>query len=152
MGPLHIDVRAETTAPPAAVYALLRDGSTWPAWSPLGSFELLSEGRDEPEGLGAIRLFRTGRTRSREEIVELVPDQRFSYALRHGLPLEGYRADIDLTPSGTGTSIRWNSTFHPKIIGTGWLYRLVLGRFIARCADGLAAHLDPTRARPDATG
>ena len=29
-----------TTGSPADVYALLIDGSTWPEWSPIGSFEL----------------------------------------------------------------------------------------------------------------
>nr|WP_158893756.1 SRPBCC family protein [Amycolatopsis anabasis] len=143
----HIDVEVTTAAEPAVVYALLRDGSSWPVWSPLGSFELAREGSGEPEGLGAVRVFRTGRFTSWEEVVELVPDRRFSYALRHGLPLRGYRADVDLTPEGTGTRIRWHSSFRPGIFGTGWFYRWFLGRFIARMADGLAAHSVAVRPR-----
>jgi hypothetical protein len=148
----HIDVTAESSADPATVYALLRAGETWPTWSPLTSFELKEPAADEPgspgsgsgEGLGAIRIFRTkqaiGTTVSVERIVELVPDKRFSYALVSGLPLEDYRADIDLTPTATGTSIRWHSTFRPRVPGTGWFYRAVLQTFIARCVRGLAQH------------
>ncbi|MEN3608460.1 SRPBCC family protein [Plantactinospora sp. ZYX-F-223] len=144
----EIDVRVHTTASPAVVYALLIDGAGWPGWSPLGSFELERPGADEPEGVGAIRVFRTGRVTSRERVVERVPDRRFSYELLSGLPLRDYRADVDLTPERGGTSIRWHSTFTAKVPGTGWLYRRALGRFIGRVAAGLAAHAATTAARP----
>jgi hypothetical protein len=94
----RISVRSVTTADADTVYALLRDGASWPRWSPLGSFELVREGADEPEGLGAIRLFRTGGIRSYEEIVALEPGRRFGYALDHGLPLRDYVAYVDLAP------------------------------------------------------
>jgi uncharacterized protein YndB with AHSA1/START domain len=140
MGRHKIDIEAHSAADPHTVYDLLRDGATWPTWSPLGSFALDREGKDEREGLGAIRVFKTGRTTSCEEIVELVPDRRLSYALRSGLPLRGYRADIDLEADGDGTTIHWRSSFDAKIPGTGWFYRLVLRNFIGRTARGLADH------------
>jgi hypothetical protein len=140
MGRKRIDVEATTSAAPSAVYALLRDGSTWPDWSPIGSFTLDKEGEAEREGLGAIRIFQTGRTRSCERIVELVPDQRLSYTLVSGLPLRGYRADVDLEPNGAGTTIHWRSSFDPQVPGTGWFYRLLLQNFIGRTARGLAAY------------
>jgi hypothetical protein len=135
-----IDVTVYSPADASALYALLADGASWPTWSPIGSFELERPGGSEREGIGAVRVFRTGRVASREELVELVPDRRLSYILLSGLPLRGYRADVDLTPNGTGagTEIRWHSTFRPKIPGTGWLYRVALTRFIRRCANGLA--------------
>jgi hypothetical protein len=136
----EIDERAWTAADADTVYRLLADGATWPVWSPIGSFELQHEGDGEPEGLNAVRVFRTGRTTSVERLVELRPGRRLSYALLEGLPLRGYRADIDLEASDGGTSIRWHSTFEPKRRGTGWIYRLVLAKFIRRCATGLAAH------------
>jgi len=136
----HVDVTATSAAEPAAVYALLRDGATWPTWSPLGSFELDRAGAAGKEGLGAVRVFRTGRITNREEIVELVPDQRLSYVLLSGLGIRGYRADIDLTPVEGGTTIRWRSSFTARVPGTGWLYRRSLTRFITQCANGLAEH------------
>lgn len=140
----EISVRAWTPASPAAVYQLLRDGKTWPVWSPLDSFELEREGAEGGESLGARRIFRTGRTTSREEIVELQPDRRFSYALLSGLPLRGYRADVDLEPRDGGTAIHWHSRFHAKYPGTGFLFRTGLGKFIQRCADGLADYAAKT--------
>jgi hypothetical protein len=137
-----IDRTATTSAEPGVVYALLRDGASWPEWSPLGSFELERAAEDEPEGVGAIRVFRTGRITNREEIVELVPNRRFSYALLSGLAIRGYRADVDLEPADGGTLLRWHSSFDPKVPGTGWLYRRQMSGFIEQTVNGLAARAD----------
>lgn len=133
----RISVRSVTAADADTVYALLRDGASWPRWSPLGSFELVREGEDEPEGLGAIRLFRTGGIRSYEEIVALEPGRRFGYALDHGLPLRDYVAYVDLAPVDGGTEIHWHSSFTAKVPSTGWFYRRFLTRFIGRVVAGL---------------
>lgn len=136
----HIRVSARTAADPATVFGFVADGASWPAWSPLGSFALEREGESGGESVGAIRVFRTGRTTNRERIVASVPDERFSYVLVSGLAIRNYRADIELQPDGDGTMIRWHSSFDSKVPGTGWIYRFVLGRFIAQLVHGLADH------------
>jgi hypothetical protein len=136
-----IEQRATTIAPPEVVYGLLADGSTWPSWSPIGQFELLEAGErvgDQPEGRNAVRLFTTGRTKSRERVVETRPNQVFSYTLEHGMPLRDYKAVVTLTGNGAGTCIEWRSTFFVSRPGTGWIYRTFLGRFIGRSVQGLA--------------
>jgi hypothetical protein len=138
MGRQVIHETATTTAGPAAVYELLADGSTWPEWSPIGSFELLEPGDGSPEGLGAVRRFTTGRIRTTERVVERRSGEQFSYVLVSGLPLRDYRADITLTTGPSVTTITWHSTFQPKVPGTGGLYRRQVGKFIARCVAGLA--------------
>ncbi|MBB5791882.1 SRPBCC family protein [Jiangella mangrovi] len=140
MGVQRIDVSATTTAPAALVHALLRDGASWPTWSPIGSFELESPGPDGGESVGAVRVFRTGRVTSRERIAEVVPDRRFSYTLVSGLATKDYRADIDLTEGPGGTTVRWHSSFRAKVPGLGGVYRRSLTSFIRQCVDGLAAH------------
>jgi polyketide cyclase/dehydrase/lipid transport protein len=75
----RIEHRATTTAGPATVYALLRDGATWTEWAPIDAFELEREGAGEREGVGAVRLLRSGRVTGRDTIVELVEDRRFAY-------------------------------------------------------------------------
>jgi Polyketide cyclase / dehydrase and lipid transport len=153
MGTQVIDKTATTSGSPAAVYAFLADGSTWPAWSPLGTFELLEPGDGSPEGLGAVRLFTTGRHRSRERVVERVPGQRFAYVLEAGLALRDYSAVITLVPSGDGgTAITWRSTFRAKVPGTGWVYRRQLGAFIGQTVDGLAAAAAEQPERPARPG
>ena len=134
-----------TGAEPASVYALLADGSTWPEWSPIDTFTLIEPGAGIPEGLGAVRLFTTGRHRSRERVVDCRPGEVFSYVLESGLPLRDYKAMITLTPTAGGTSINWHSTFRPKVPGTGWLYRRELGKFIRQTVEGLAVAADVVR-------
>ena len=136
----RIEKRAVTTAAPATVYALLRDGATWPSWSSIESFELERPGEGEREGIGAVRVFRSGRVTGRDTIAELVPDRRFSYTHVSNLPVRDYRADVDLEPTSTGTAIRWVSSFRPKVPGTGWLMRRGLDKFVAGLANGLAEH------------
>jgi hypothetical protein len=139
MGRSTVDVRTRSQAAPDAVYALLLDGPGWPAWSGHDSFELVEPGPDGGTGVGQVHVLRKGRVASRERIVELVPGRRFGYELLSGLPLAGYRADVDLEPAeGGGTAIHWHSSFTAKVPGTGWLYARLLRVFIQRAANGLA--------------
>ncbi|MFE5206942.1 SRPBCC family protein [Streptomyces sp. NPDC056600] len=141
MGPQVIEHTGHTTAAPRVVHALLRDGAGWPVWSPLESFTLESPAPGGGEGVGAVRVFRTGRHVSRERIVASEPDRHFAYVLLSGLPLRDYRADVVLTPGADGgTEIRWRSVFRAKVPGTGWIYRWALGRFVKDVVEGLARH------------
>ncbi len=133
-----IDIHATTTASPAAVWRLLADSSSWPAWTPIEAFEPEREGG--PDGVGERRAFTTGRVVVHEEIVERRPERRLSYRLLSGLALRDYRADIDLTPRDAGTEIRWHTTFRPKVPGAGWVYRRALAKITQTFVDGLVEH------------
>jgi len=142
-----IEHEATTAAPPEVVFSLLRDGSTWTQWSPIGSFELVDPGQGSPEGVGAVRIFRTRRglmeTTSRERLVTVQENEVFSYELLSGLPIRDSRAVVVLRPLAlgeVGTSISWRSTFQAKVPGTGWFYRRALGTFIGRVVEGLASY------------
>jgi uncharacterized protein YndB with AHSA1/START domain len=140
MGVQEIDVRRTITASPTAVWCLLADGASWPAWSAFDGYRVLEPGPDGGR-LGSTHELAKGRKqRTVETVVELVPERRFSYVLVSGLPLDDYRADVDLTPTGDGgTEIRWHSTFRAQRPGTGWIFRLVLRRFITTTTEQLAA-------------
>ena len=135
----HIDLTVTTTAPRAVVFGLLADGSTWPTWAAIDSFELEREGDPPPEGVGAIRVLRRGRTTGRDLIVELILDRRLQYQALSGLPTRDYVGTVDLEDGpGGGTTIRWRASFFPRIPGTGGLYQAGIRRFLHACADGLA--------------
>jgi Polyketide cyclase / dehydrase and lipid transport len=136
----HIEVTAHSQATPDALFALLAEGATWPRWSPIEAFELERAGDPPPEGVGAIRVFRRGRTTGRDQIVEVVPGRRLGYVSLSGLPVRDYRAHVELEPAGDGTTIRWQASFAPKVPGTGWVVERGLGRFLDQCAEGLAKH------------
>jgi uncharacterized protein YndB with AHSA1/START domain len=136
----HIEATAHSDAAPDAVFALLADGATWPRWSPIESFELERPGNPPPEGPGAIRVFRRGRTVGRDQLVDVVPGERLVYVSLSGVPVRDYRGEVELTPSLAGTDIKWQASFTPKVPGTGWLLERGLRRFLGECATGLAAH------------
>lgn len=140
MGRYVIEKTEQTAAGPATVYRLLRDGSTWPNWSSISTFELEREGEGEPEGVGAIRVFRAGPIAGRDEITGFEPDRQFRYIHLGGLPVRNYEAEVNLEPAGTGTTINWRITFDPKFPFTGWLVHRALTRFIAQSIEGLAEH------------
>jgi hypothetical protein len=141
----HVSVTAQTAASAEAVYALLIDGSTWPVWSPIDSFELEQPGEPPPEGVGAIRVFRRGRTTGRDRILDRVPNRRLKYASLSGVPVRDYVGEIDLESAQEGwTTILWHSSFLPKVFGTGWLVERGIRRFLEQCTHGLAEHARST--------
>ena len=147
----HIDVTAHSQATPEVVFGLLADGTSWPEWSPIEGFWLEYPGDPPPEGVGAIRVFRRGRTSGRDQIVEVVPRRRLGYISLSGLPVRDYRATVDLQATSEGTEIRWRSSFLPAVPGTGRLLERGLRRFLQQCAHGLAEHAASRSASKAAT-
>lgn len=137
---ISFSVSADSMASPAAIWALLADGTTWPTWSPIGSFHLEKEGADGGESLGAIRVFKTGTTKSREELLELTPGTRLRYSALSGMPFRNHEASVELTPNDTGTTITWHEQWDAHRPGSGWLLKRFLSGFVQKCADGLASH------------
>jgi uncharacterized protein YndB with AHSA1/START domain len=140
MGHKQIDIHRVISAPPGAVFALLLDRSTWPTWSGHDAFEPVRPGAAGPYDVGSVGLLRSGRRVMREEVVEVVADQRIGYTLLAGLPLRGYRAGFELTPTPEGTEVVWHASFDAPP-GFGWLYVWALRRFTRRLLDGLSKRL-----------
>jgi len=136
MAKQEFEVQVRSSAQPGELFAIVADGSRWPSCTPIGSFAL--EQPETTERVGAVRIFKTGPMASRERIVECEPPSHFAYVLVGGLPVRDYRSDIDLVAVDGGTSLRWRSTFWPKIPGTGWLFRFFLKTALQRCAQGIA--------------
>ncbi len=130
----EIDIRGTAFATPEAVWALLDDSTTWPEWTPIDSCEIE---RPRGQSVNEVRRFVNGRITVREEIVERRPGERLTYVLIDGLPVSDYRAEIDLTPAGEGTEIRWHTTFDPNVRGSGWIYRRALEKATKQFVAGL---------------
>ena len=153
MGQIEASAVAKSAASPARVFALLKDGATWPQWSLFDAFALERQGGADPLGVGAIRVFITKVSRAREEVVELVPDRRLSYVMLSGLPLVDYRADVELEPDADGgTVIRWRSRFGAKHFGTGWFWKWFMGRTLQTVASQLASAAPNPAIAPKAGG
>lgn len=131
-------VRAWTPTEREAVFRLVADGTTWPAWSPIGSFRLERQGGAGGESVGAVRVFTTGGVTSREQIVEIKPAESLTYEAISGLPIRNHKAKVTLADHEGGTAITWSEEFDPRFAGSGWLLESFLRRFVQKCADGLA--------------
>jgi Polyketide cyclase / dehydrase and lipid transport len=145
-----IDVTARSAASPAEVFALLADGAGWTRWGRWVGAAVDEPAADGGDGVGAVRALTSrtaGRTIvSRERVTDLVPDRLYGYDLLSGLPLRNYHGQVELTPDGAGTRIHWVCRFDRATPGLTWLYRGVLGRFVADAAQRLARYAAQERA------
>lgn len=139
--PYSYSVTAHSPAAPGAVFDVLLRASTWPSWSPIDAAAPADGGDpDRRQGVGDIRVFRTGRAVSHERVVELVPDRRFVYENLGG-PFRSYRGTVDLAEApGGGTDLTWSAVFEPKPRFTGPFWQWYLTRFMRRMAEGLAGY------------
>ncbi|MBP2471210.1 uncharacterized protein YndB with AHSA1/START domain [Crossiella equi] len=141
--PLRYRATATTSAPPSAVWRLLADARTWPAWSGVDSLDLRRSsglGADGRDPVGAVRAFRTGRTVTGERVTGLAEERRLTYEDAFNWAIHDYRAVVELTPTPDGgTTIDWHGTYSARP-GLGWLVRRVMDRTMRRMAEGLAAH------------
>jgi Polyketide cyclase / dehydrase and lipid transport len=106
-------------------------------------------GGHDPAGqqqAGDTRIFRTGRSVSRERITGLIPGRRFSYEVVGGQFFRSYYGVVELAeaPQG-GTDITWSATFEPKLPLSGPFWSWYLTRFQQRMADGLAQYASQAR-------
>jgi uncharacterized protein YndB with AHSA1/START domain len=145
---------AVSSAPPARVFALLEAGDRWSEWA--GPFVPRSRwvvAADPPGSVGAVRRLGIGPLASSERVVEHVPGRRLSYVIDSWQPYRDYRADVDLVPTTDGgTRIVWQSSFAPRVPGTGLLLRVALqglvggfARNLARAAERPAVDLGRSR-------
>ena len=134
-------VTARSAAPPATVFALVADGANWARWAgplvPRSTWE--REGDPAPGGVGAIRKLGQWPLFGREEILEYSPPHHTAYTVLSGVPIRDHRAEIDLSPDGTGTVIAWRSQFVPTIPGSArcssWVLAKMLGSFARRLRE-----------------
>ncbi|MEU9795546.1 SRPBCC family protein [Streptomyces sparsogenes] len=138
-------VTAHSRANPEVVYSALVRAGTWPLWSRIGAAEVEAGDPGDPQQVGDIRIFRTGRAVSHERIVELVTDRRFVYENVNG-PFRFYRGAVELAPSREGgTDIVWSAQFVPTLPFSGSFWRWYLTRFMQRMAEGLARYAEDSR-------
>jgi hypothetical protein len=144
---IRVQASAVSSAEPSEIYALLVNSATYPLWSMIRYYESLRSGREGLHGVGARRLFKTNAiTVMREEITDVVPDERVGYALLSGFPLLDYRSRTTLERTAAGTRIVWESSFCPKYPLTAWYWRRLMGWVLRRLVRSLAETAgDPER-------
>lgn len=133
------EVVQTTSAPIERVWQILIDARRWNQWGRFKHAELERLGEGHDDGVGAIRVFGQPPVLSREEVVVFEPNTHFAYVMLSGMPVNGYRADVYLSATETGTTIRWQSSFEST--RPAWLAPVLaafLRRFIVDTAKRLA--------------
>jgi hypothetical protein len=136
---------SRSAAPIDVVWPLIGQAARWKEWSWMTRTFLLRPGQPDPDGVGALRRFGLGPVGgSREEVVAWDPPHHLAYVAVSGLPVRGYRGEVDLRSDGSGTVVTWRGSFDELIPGTGALMRVALGRMttgfgrrVCRYAEGL---------------
>lgn len=118
----------------------LRDTTHWPEWSAMETATIERPGRDgSPSSPGEIRRFTSRGVTGREEVLESDGDVVLRYRLLSGLPLRDYVGEVTIEEIDARTHITWASSFEPKYVLTGWLYKLAMGRLFDDSIAGLIA-------------
>lgn len=146
-------VQGVARAPLETVWSLVATTSRWPEWSGIPKATVERTGDPPPDGVGAIRAFGAGPLRaSREEIVAWDPPHHMGYTILSGLPVRGYRADVELSPGPTpgSTLVVWRGSFDARWPGTGALLAAGLHRLIGAFTRRLCAYATRAAAGPEA--
>ena len=132
-----IEASRKSSGSPERVWALVADASQWSEW---GAWtESGVEGGGE-QRLGAVRTLVKRPYRLRERVTEWVPNERHSYELLEGMPVQRYRSTITLEPAADGgTVVHWRSQYEKAGPFTGLVLRLAIRdacRRLAKAASG----------------
>jgi|tagenome__1003787_1003787.scaffolds.fasta_scaffold20402780_2 hypothetical protein len=141
-----IEASAHSNASRDAVWALVRDITTWQDWGGWSSttIETRAPG-DDPQGVGAVRRLRQAPITNLERVTEIVPGERLGYELVSGLPFENYHAAVTLTDAADGgTDITWRAEFDVKAKLRGGISRKLLERFYPDIVQRLARGAEQT--------
>ncbi|MCW8383846.1 SRPBCC family protein [Streptomyces justiciae] len=118
MPPLTVTVTSRSSASADVVYAALLDAQSWPSWTSYHEVDMEPPaGVERPVRAGDRRTVRNrrGGVICREQLVDLVPGQRFGYEQASG-PLWSHHGAVILTraPDG-GTEITWSARYRHTV-------------------------------------
>ena len=108
----RIDLDKTLAGPIDEVFELLTDHAGYTRFRGFSTAELVREGTEDRNGVGAIRRLGAYGMRFDEEITAFERPTRMDYLIRKvNLPLRHEGGTISLSPAGTGTRVLWRSTF-----------------------------------------
>ncbi|QKT05828.1 SRPBCC family protein [Gordonia sp. X0973] len=107
-------VEAVIAAERPRVYAAFADREGTGKFLPL-TVRLVSPGAQERQGVGAVHSLGVGKLGIREQITELVPDEKIVYRVVGGLPVRSHVGTIEFADAPGGTMVRYTMDSDPKI-------------------------------------
>jgi uncharacterized protein YndB with AHSA1/START domain len=136
----EIHLQGTVAAPRDAVWLVYTDHRGWTRWAGVKEVVLRQQGDPPPNGLGTIRVMRSGGIAIEEEITAFDPPKRMAYRLIGGLPVKNYEAEVRFDESESGTAISWDVSFQARIPFTGALLARVMKSGLQDVLDRLARY------------
>ena len=129
-------------APPADVWAVFTELEGWTYWAGVGQVTREQPGRDELNGVGAIRATHLVGPPIREQVTVFEPHSRYGYTLLSGAPIKDHAGEVVFEERPHGTVVRWTVNFKPTVPGTGWVIgktvELALKHILSRLNNRMA--------------
>jgi len=111
-----IVVERTINAPIEQVFELISDHANYKRFNGIKDSKLLKEGKEEPNGDGAVRRIELGAVWFEEEISNFARPERMDYRIvRSRPPIEHESGRIRLRETAEGTTVTWTSTFRIRI-------------------------------------
>jgi len=129
----------QVSAPPQTVFDVIADHRGYADITPLRASELEREGEPAPNGVGAIRVFRSVGPALREEVLSYEPPSRLSYTMLSGAPLRDHVGTVELTPRDGGTEVVWAIRTNPTLPLVGGAVVAVAKRAVGQLLNGVAS-------------
>ncbi|WP_237754966.1 SRPBCC family protein [Nocardia nova] len=101
-------------APRHVVFDVFTDREHSGEYLPLRT-RLVRPGTDSRQGVGAVHFLGFGRVGVREQIVELVADERMVYKVVAGLPVRSHIGTVEFRDAPGGTAVSYTMTSLPKL-------------------------------------
>lgn len=130
----EIRATTEIAAAPDRVWAFIADHERFLSGGPELTCTLATEGSDDRNGVGAIRVVQSSPLEFREEITAFDPAVRYEYVIRSlkgplgvRMPVTHRRGWVELSPHGTVTHVVWGSTFQVDLFFVAGMVERQLG-------------------------
>ena len=120
----HIKVERQLTSGIDKVFAQLSEHANYKQFKGVDDSSLLEQGKDTPNGIGALREIKAGKTVLHERIVEFQAPNRLAYIIEYSkpLPYQHELGQITLSENKQGTLAVWESKGHIGIPLLGTWY------------------------------
>lgn len=129
----HVHVSVTIDAAQDKVFALLSDHERF-LRGPDFKCRLLTAGREDRNGVGAVREVTATGSIFTEEVIAFEPPKHYAYVVRtligpvgRPTPFTHERGWMDISPEGTKTRVDWQSRFGMPIPVVGWMLERVVG-------------------------
>lgn len=108
-------LHATVAAPSDIVFDVLTDHRRYADFTPVRASTLEREGQADANGVGAIRVLKILGPPIREEVTVFERPTLFSYRMLSGAPVREHSGEVQLSPEGDRTRVRYTVVTTPSI-------------------------------------